>query len=169
MSSFILKVFLRNLLLLGTWEYGIDKVSTKIQTRLQFSRTFRVHVNPVERSSKLLHHIVMVAKFLDLNNPWSCKYGSKNKKTDMYSMTFWCMIALGNKTVAHTFLPLFNNANSHRCQEGSLRSWNFATMVMYLLRAVTKVATEPWNKLFLSTWSVPLTARMSWAALNMTT
>ena len=80
MSSFILKVFLCNLLLLGTWEYGIDKVSTKIQTRLHISRTFRVHANPVERSSKLLHHIVMVAKFLDLNNPWSCKYGSKNKK-----------------------------------------------------------------------------------------
>ena len=31
MSSFILKVFLCNLLLLGTWEYGLDKESTEIQ------------------------------------------------------------------------------------------------------------------------------------------
>ena len=100
------------------------------------------------RKEKLLHHVVMAAKFLDLNNPWSYKYGSKNKKTDMYSMTFWCMIALGNKIVAHTFLPLFDNANSHHRQEGSLRSWNFAAMVMYLLQAVPKVATEPLTNYF---------------------
>ena len=132
MGSFILKVFLCNLLFLGTWEYGLDKVSTKIQHWLQFWKDFQGACKPCRKE-----------KFLDLKNPWSCKYGSKNKKTDMYSMTFWCTIALGNKTVAHTFLPLFNNANSHRCQEGSLRSWNFATMVMYLLQSVTKVATEP--------------------------
>ena len=47
-------------------------------------------------------------------------------------MTFLCIIALRNKTVAHTFLPSFDNANGrgHLCKERLLRSRNFASMVM---------------------------------------
>ena len=35
---------------------------------------------------KSLRHVAMDAKFLDLNKPWSCKYGKKkkNEKIDMY-------------------------------------------------------------------------------------
>ena len=34
---------------------------------------------------KSLRHVAMVAKFADLNNPWSCKYGrDNNKKLRMY-------------------------------------------------------------------------------------
>ena len=44
-------------------------------------------------------------------------------------MNFWCMIALRNKTVAHTFPLSFDNANDRLPQERLLRSRNFATMV----------------------------------------
>ena len=37
----------------------------------------------------------------------------------MTCMTFQCMIALRNKTVAHTFLPSFDNANDRLCQQWS--------------------------------------------------
>ena len=32
------------------------------------------------REEKLLRHVAMVAKFMDLNKPWSCKYGRKTQK-----------------------------------------------------------------------------------------
>ena len=73
---------------------------------------------------KSLHHVAMVAKFLDLNQSGYCKYSRKKTCT-----TFLCMIALKNKTAVHTFLPSFNNANGRLCQEGLLGSRNFATMV----------------------------------------
>ena len=50
----------------------------------------------------------MVAKFLDLNKPLLCKYGRKTQKFDMHD--FPGMIALRNKTVAHTFLQSFDHA-----------------------------------------------------------
>ena len=31
--------------------------------------------------------------------------------------SFLCMMALGNKTVAHTWLPLFDNENGRLCQD----------------------------------------------------
>ena len=43
----------------------------------------------------------MVAKVLDLHEPWSCKYDQKRKR----------------KMVAHTFLPSFDNANGRLFQE----------------------------------------------------
>ena len=45
-------------------------------------------------------------------------------------MTFLFMIALRNKTVAHNFLPSFENANDRLCQE-RVRSRKFATMVTW--------------------------------------
>ena len=49
-----------------------------------------------------------LAKFLaDLSNPRSCKYGREK----LACVTFLCIVALGNKTLAHTFLPTFDNAN----------------------------------------------------------
>ena len=51
----------------------------------------------------------MVAKFLDLNKLWSCKYGRKKKeKIDMYDVPLHS--ALRNKTVACTFLWSSDNA-----------------------------------------------------------
>ena len=45
-------------------------------------------------------------------------------------MTFMYMIAIRNKTVAHAFLPSFDNTNGRLYQERLLRSRTFATMVM---------------------------------------
>ena len=47
----------------------------------------------------------------------------------MTCMTFLYIIALRNKTVAHTFLPSFDNANDRLCQERLMKSRNLATMV----------------------------------------
>ena len=54
----------------------------------------------------------MVAKFVNLNKPWSCKYGKikTNKKATTHThshakkTTLLCTITLRNKTVARTFL-----------------------------------------------------------------
>ena len=53
----------------------------------------------VEKKSCLCR-FALLAKFLDLNKPWSCKYGRKKWKK-LTCMTFLCPIELRNKTVAH--------------------------------------------------------------------
>jgi len=53
------------------------------------------------------------------------------KMKTLTCMTSMCMIALRNKTVAHTFLPSFGNTNGRLYQERLLRSRNFATMVTW--------------------------------------
>ena len=80
------------------------------------------------REEKYFRHVAMVEKSaLDLDKPWTYKYG--RKKTENLDMTTW-MIALRNETVAHTFLPSFDNANNHLWQtETAVRSRNFAAMV----------------------------------------
>ena len=44
-------------------------------------------------------------------------------------LTFLSVIALKNKTVAHVFLPSFNNKDDRLRQERLLRSRNLAAMV----------------------------------------
>ena len=39
------------------------------------------------REEKSLRHVAMVAKFLDVNKPWTCKYTTE-KKTRIY-LDFW--------------------------------------------------------------------------------
>ena len=79
---------------------------------------------------KLLLHVTMVAKFLDISQQWPCKYVKERKKKNTW-MTFLSTIALRNKTVAHTFLPSLDNADGRLCKERLLRSRNFASMVMW--------------------------------------
>ena len=68
------------------------------------------------------------------SEPWSCRYGrKKNKKKQkkpkkLTCMTFRCFMVLKNKTVAHTFLRLFDNANGRLCQERLFRSTIFAVI-----------------------------------------
>ena len=70
---------------------------------------------------KSLRHVAMLANFLDLNKPWSNKYRRKKKrKKKMTCIPFLRIIALRNKTVAHTFLPSFENANGRLCQEPAI-------------------------------------------------
>ena len=81
-------------------------------------------------------------------------------------MTFLCMTALRNQTVAHTFLPLFDHANSSLCQERLFtgRSMNFATMVTrcnispLYCQSLLKVllAAQNWN---LFSWTKQLTCK----------
>ena len=59
----------------------------------------------VNREEKSLHYTAEVAQFLDLNKPRSNKYGRKK----LSCVNFLCMIVLRNKTVVHTFLPLFDD------------------------------------------------------------
>ena len=59
---------------------------------------------------------------------WSCRYGRKKNTKKLTCMTFRCIIALKNKTVAHTFLPLFDNANGRLCQERLFRTTIFAVI-----------------------------------------
>ena len=62
-------------------------------------------------------------------------------------MTFLCMIALRkNKTVAHTFLPSFDNANRRLSQVRLLWSRNFATMVTWRHTIVKKFRNWSWRK-----------------------
>ena len=85
----------------------------------------------VSSREEKLRYVTMVAKVLELNEPWSCKYGRKKTKKLTRTTLFLSMIALRNKTVAHAFLPSFDDANNRLCQERLLWSRNFATMVMW--------------------------------------
>ena len=91
--------------------------------------------------------VAMVTKFLDHNKPKSCKYGIK--MTCMQS--FLCMIVLRSKTVAHTFLPSFYNANGRLCQDpeicyhGKLTS-NFSSVLRTAALLIIKQNTaECWK------------------------
>ena len=53
------------------------------------------------------------------------------KPRNLICITFLCMIALMNKTVALTFLPSLLNANDFICQERLLRSRDCVTMVTW--------------------------------------
>ena len=48
-----------------------------------------------------------------INVLYSLEWGSELE----YKQSFLCMIALGSKTVAHTFFPSFDNANGRLCQD----------------------------------------------------
>ena len=63
-----------------------------------------------------LLHDAMEAQFLDLNNQGSCKYG-KQKNEHVWRLSCDYMIALRNKTIAHTILPSIDDANGFLRQE----------------------------------------------------
>ena len=66
--------------------------------------------------------IAMVAKYLDLNKPWSCKYGRKNgKKNDVYDFP------VHDRAKRYTILSSI--VRQCKYQERLLRCRKFATMV----------------------------------------
>ena len=86
------------------------------------------------RKEKSLLLVTMVAKLLDLNKAWSCKYIRKkkqNKNEKIWHAWLLCMIALRNKMVTHSFFPWLDNANGRLCHDRLLRSRNPATMVTW--------------------------------------
>ena len=93
----------------------------------------------------------MVAKFLDLNNPWSRKYGGQKKRKNWDS---WLSFAwLHNKAVVHVFLASCDNANNRLCQERLLRSENFATIITWHRASpLNSVVWEPFRSTY-CTWA----------------
>ena len=76
---------------------------------------------------KLLHQIAMVAKYLDLNKPWSCKqYGRNNQKNDF---------PVDDCTQEQNGSPYFSliagQSKCCLCQERLLRSRNFVTILTW--------------------------------------
>ena len=69
------------------------------------------------REEKPLRHVAMVAKFLDLNKPLSCKYSRKKKKT--IKMT--CMTPMHDCTLDQNGSPYFSSI-VRQCKWPSL-SW----------------------------------------------
>ena len=61
----------------------------------------------------------MEAKFRGPANTAEKKGKTKKK---LSCMTLMCMITVKDKTVAHTFLLSFDNANGHLCQDRLSRS-----------------------------------------------
>ena len=116
-----------------TYTHKLPKLySPTLQHPQSQNREFNLINNNTEEKS--LRHDAMVAKLLDLNKAWSCKYGRKkkqNKDEKIWHAWLLCMIALRNTMVAHTFLPSFDNANGHVCDDRLLRSRNLATMVTW--------------------------------------
>ena len=55
----------------------------------------KIRVSWGERRS---HHIAKVAKFLDFNKLWSCKYGRKKKENNWHVWLSPCIIALWNNS-----------------------------------------------------------------------
>ena len=111
--------------------FPINGFPAPTQHQLKLCSIFSYWLLPHAHREKSLPHVSMVAKSVDLNKPWSCKYGQKTIK--MTWMTFLCIIAHRKETVAHTFLPSFDNANGRLGQERLLRSRNFAT-ILHLVR-----------------------------------
>ena len=73
----------------------------------------------------------MVAKFLDLNKPWFCKYSrTKNEKIVMYDFPVHNCTQQQNGSPCFIF-HFWDNANGRLCKERLLRSRNFSTMVTW--------------------------------------
>ena len=82
---------------------------SKNENKVKIKRDQSVNGKPIERE-KSLPHVAMGEKFLDLYKLYiSARMAGK--------MTLLCMIALRTKSVAHTILPSFDNANGRPCQE----------------------------------------------------
>ena len=67
-------------------------------------------------SGEWLHHVALVAIVSASQQTVVLQIGQKIAKR-LTCMTFLYMITLRNKTVAHTFLPPFDNANGRLCQK----------------------------------------------------
>ena len=112
----------------------------------------------------------MVAKCLDPNKLWSCKYGRKK----LTCLTFLYMITLRNKTVAHTFLPSLDNAEwpslsrkvagiQKCCYHGNLTS-HFSSRLCITLLLNNKIV---YSKYFFDRWIAKTKLRERGRALSV--
>ena len=63
--------------------FPINGFPAPTQHQLKLCSIFPYWFLPHAHREKSLPHVSMVAKSVDLNKPWSCKYGQKNYKDDM--------------------------------------------------------------------------------------
>ena len=72
----------------------------------------------VSNREEKLRYVTMVAKSSGAQRTVVLQIWQKKKPKKLTRTTlFLSMIALRNKTVAHAFLPSFDDANSRLCQE----------------------------------------------------
>ena len=111
------------------------------------------HAHPIDscidrtfyRQEKSSRHVVLVAKCLDLNKPWSEKYGRKKMKRWL----FCARLHSGTKRQPILLFPSFGNTKSRLCRERSwdpeiLRPWyyltsHFSTLFSVIIAAVVFV------------------------------
>ena len=99
------------------WIATVDRSCREVHMEFHCSHTTDTISICVSSREEKLRYVTMVAKVLDLNEPWSCKYGRKKTKILTCTALLLCMIAPRQKTVADAFLPSFDDANSRLCQE----------------------------------------------------
>ena len=99
---------------------------------------------PHPHTEKSLRHVAIVAKFVDLNQPWSCKYGRKNDKNDMYDFPVHHCTPKQNGS---SYFSSIDKANCRLCQERLLRLGNFAAVAT--LKTTRELESKCFSQLFL--------------------
>ena len=68
------------------WIATVDRLCREVHMEFHCSHTTNTISICVSSREEKLRYVTMVAKVLDLNEPWSCKYGrkKKNENIDMY-------------------------------------------------------------------------------------
>ena len=92
----------------------------------------------LHNGDKALRHVAMVAIFLDLNNPRSCKYGRKKKRKNAL-----CDFPVHGCTREQNGSPYFSSIVWRLCQERLLRSRNFATIITW--RDISPLFSSDYN------------------------
>ena len=83
----------------------------------------------------------MVAKFLDINEPWSWKYARKKNEIIDTEVRLSCHDCTQEQNDSPYFLPSFNNANGRLCRETLLSSRKFVNLLMAFVQNLFKHQT----------------------------
>ena len=90
------------------------------------------------REEKSLRHVAMVARFLDLIKPWSCKYEREKKRQNWHEWLSCAWLnSCRNKTVAHTFPPFSCVGVAHKVSpDWSQKQWYVILSIVLVLFGV---------------------------------
>ena len=99
-----------------------------------------IPILPYPYTEKSLRHVAIVAKFVDLNQLWSCKYGGK--KRYVFPVHHYTPKQNGSP-----YFPSVDKANGRLCQERLLRFGNFATVAT--LETRRELESKCFSQLFL--------------------
>ena len=107
------------------------------------------------REEKSLRHVAMVARFLDLIKPWSCKYGREKKRQNWHEwLSCVWLNSCRNKTVAHTFPP-FSCVGAARkvSSDWSQKQWY---VILSIVLVLFGVRVRRHSDRAAATWPLPL-------------